>query len=181
MFVILCLAAGAAVLPFLRPPSINTSFDTLTVQDTPINHAVEASSYLTAESSSFWDLSVSDSSSPAARRLLAADQQHMRTHVGHSVHVIFHRADRGTMLTRPIISKVKAVEDEVYALPDFARLCLQSTNPETGDVQCRRPVSVTNFIYGSMTKSGFVPDGNSQRQLNPVRAAQVRIAGIGLC
>jgi hypothetical protein len=184
MLAIVCLCAGGCVVPFLKPPSINTSFNTLTVQDKPINYAVEASSYLTTGSSKFWGLSTdspppaaaSGAPSPPARRLLKDDggKAPYRDHVEHSLHVIFHRADKTTMLTRPMITKVKAVEDALFDLPDYQRICLQKTNPDTGAHECRRPVSVTNFIYGSVTTSGFIPDGNSNRQLDPVNSAQVR-------
>ena len=37
MFVLAIMAAAASALPFFSPPSINTSFETLTVQDHPVN------------------------------------------------------------------------------------------------------------------------------------------------
>jgi hypothetical protein len=87
--------------------------------------------------------------------------------------VIFYRADQGNMLTRTTLDQVKSAEDQLFSLPGYSSFCLQKVNPVTSAIECRRPVSVTNIMYGSLTSQGFVADGDSTRQLDPVRSAQV--------
>ena len=324
MLAILALCAGAAVLPFVRPPRINTSLASLTVQNQPINAAVTSSALITTGASEFWALGgasapppprAEDSAvspvtlapadvvaeapvawapeevQPAASDaledgslaadvpevgLLAADapaplqtraaapapavapaatpkaapapapaapapaqptlpevrppaaaipparapaaaapgpatlaslavpaipsvpvpaassppggitlvsrrlqqaggaEEPLRRHVQHTLHAVFHHADKSTMLTPVAIARIKAIEDEVFRLPGYQRLCLHVS--AEGPRKCRRPVSATNFMYGTVTPSGgYVPDGNSDVQQDPVKAAQVRL------
>ena len=187
LLILLCMMAAGCVLPFLKPPAINTAFETLTVQGQPINHAVEASALLTTAASAFWAMdpspSASDSSGSSRRRLLGkgdsgsksakkSQDSPVRKFAAQNLHVIYHRPDKATMLTRDMIARIRAVEDEVYALPDFQRLCVQRGKGRDAQ-DCRRPVSVTSFMYGEVTEDGFEPNGDSDRMLDPKRSAQV--------
>lgn len=188
MLLMLCAIAAGCVLPFLKPPAINTSFETLTVQGQPINHAVEASALLTTATSGFWGMSAAPPSSDgsgARRRLLAKDSNSgdsdstndnvARKSSARSLHVIYHRPDRGTLLTRDMIARIKAVEDEVFALPDYGRMCVQRGGKGSDARDCRRPVSVTSFMFGVVTEDGgFEPNGDSDRMLDPKKSAQVQ-------
>lgn len=185
MLLIILLATAAFVVPVLYAPTINTSFETLTVQDQPVNEAVAASAHLTTGSSDFWGLSSAsreddaDGDAPARRRLAQAEarpaDEPLRDFVRYTLHVVFHNNDLTTMLTRGTVARIKEVEDRVYELPEYTRLCLHRS--VTGTVrECRRPVSVTNFVYGTTEADGsFTPDGNSDVQQDPVKTAQVRV------
>jgi hypothetical protein len=190
MVLILLACAGACVVPFLDPPAINTSFDTLTVQGQPINKAVEASGMLTSGSSSFWSLSSSSSPAgtdsapktsavvagppPARRRLQQQNSSEpFRNFIKYTLHVIYHNADLTTMLTPEAITKIRKVEEDIFVLPEYTSLCMHQQRADAGR-ECRRPVSITNFIYGSAEADGsFHADGSSVTQLNPVKVAQV--------
>lgn len=231
MLLVLALCISASVLPFLQPPSINASFETLTVRDQPVNDALSASNYLLSGSDSFWSSSsdsgtISASDSSSRRRLLstfppvptaapphllrilnslttpddsrsreaglaaparqlrnaAASSIPFRNNINFALHVVFFKDDRSTMLTRETVAEIKRIENEIYALPAYERLCLHMSPGETGvQRQCRRPISMTNFVYGRFTDSGeFMADGSNDEAQDPVKAAQVRHA-CGAC
>jgi hypothetical protein len=197
MAAILLLCAGACVIPFIHPPSINTSFDSLTVQNQPINTAVTSSSLITSGSVTFWSMQTSPAPSnkssgtskpsldanglalnsvPAMRRLAVDVNQPIRINIQHAIHVVFHLTNKTTMLTPAAIERVKSVEDQVYALSAYHDFCLHLPSKPSGMRECRRPVSVTNFIYGSVAADGsYRPDGNSDVQQDPIKASQVSI------
>jgi hypothetical protein len=191
MAVILFICAGACVVPFLRPPSIDTSFDSFTIQNQPIHNAMTSSGLIASGSSTFWskppnNYSISSTaplsadalalnSVPALRRLAANPNELIRASIGRTIHVVFHLTNKTTLLTPAAIQRVKSVEDKVFALPAYQTFCLHALAPKAPGVRvCRRPVSVTNFVYASVTADGwYVPDGKSDVQQDPVKAAQV--------
>lgn len=229
MLVVLALCACASILPFLEPPSINASFETLTVQDQPVNDALSSSNYLLSGSDSFWSSPSSDTdlatngtsgtvTSVNARRLqllattfpldpldahstpltmpdllhpipahLAVPSRRLsdaatvatdipfRNNIDFALHVVFFKDDGSTMLTRETLANIKRIEDDIFALPAYTRLCLHMSPSETGEARrCRRPVSVTNFAYGRFAEDGaFMADGSNDEAQDPVKAAQV--------
>eukprot|EP00892_Ulva_mutabilis_P011332 jgi/Ulvmu1/8571/UM045_0013.1 len=212
MLIVLALAAAASVLPFLQPPSINASFETLTVQDQPVNDALSASKYLLSGSDSFWSdtAAAQASSAPAtsagtvsgdavsrrllsfhhipplpeprleapARQLQDATDVPFRNNIDFALHVVFFNTDKSTMLARETVARIKRVEDSIYALPAYTRMCLHMSERETGAARhCRRPVSMTNFVYGRFADDGsFMADGSATEAQDPVKAAQVLAA-----
>jgi hypothetical protein len=192
MVMILLICAGACVVPFLHPPSIETSIDSFTIQNQPVHTAMTASGLITSGSSTFWanappnNYSIASTTSlsadsltlnsvPALRRLASNPDAPFRTSIARAIHVMFHLTNKTTMLTPAAIRRVKSVEDKVFALPVYEDFCLHVISPKAqGERECRRPVSITNFIYGSVTADGrYLPDGKSDEQQDPVKVAQV--------
>jgi hypothetical protein len=98
-----------------------------------------------------------------------------RNNIDFSLHVVFYNEDKSTMLDPDVISQVKAIEESIYNLPQYSRLCLHAVPlQEDGQYSCRRPISYTNVVYGRFDNSGkFIADGSADIQQDPVKAAQV--------
>lgn len=92
---------------------------------------------------------------------LSVDGLPVRGYVDHTLHVVYRRPDGASTLTEDTIAAIKNVEDTVFRLPRYQQLCVHNPLEATDRVRvCRRPISFTNYAYGSFDSvSGFVPDG----------------------
>lgn len=116
--------------------------------------------------------------SVSGRSLKDSPTQPFRNNIDFALHVVFYNENRESMLNPDVIAEVKAVEDSIFNLPRYTRLCLHSVAvDDTGAFICRRPISYTNVVYGRFDNTGrFIADGSAEVQQDPVKSAQVCFA-----
>ena len=116
--------------------------------------------------------------SVSGRSLQDSPTQPFRNNIDFALHVVFYNENRESMLNPDVIAEVKAVEDSIFNLPRYNRLCLHSVAvDDTGAFICRRPISYTNVVYGRFDNTGrFIADGSAEVQQDPVKSAQVCFA-----